>query len=505
MVVQKNDNELRAATRSNADILSKWDDKSDFTGETLIGVSLEGRTARQSLFSGTLFRDCSFRGCDFSRSDFEAAVFESCIFSNCDFSVADFRSVDAVQTVFEGCSFQQGSVRSSRYSSCEFRECVFELQTFEENDLEETALVNCSFHRATLLHCRFERTRFERTDLSDCTSQYHLFIECGFDRCGFNAESVGLTFGLSTDNLDALTLVWRGAALEHSSGAGLVRDLRTTYEARHWPFLAAMLSLNFGLLTPIDSLELAFSSLAGEPNGRRAVGADELKFLSRVVELLSRQSRLPFLSIARGLETVCSIAEGARRHIGDAVKILIHALKDAEHAELAAMEALLEPLESMSPSEELLVSFVFDTEPSISFSDWLGGLHRSGVLPGFAPRLIEARSGSYIEMLSLSVATLSSVLICLSMIERIVERVIYIRARAKILFSPHLPAAIRRRALQPIAASSPTVTRELQKYLELASNSQSKRIISDLEQFTPKLLRVEIDQEANRSIGQVTI
>lgn len=501
MVVDQNGNEPRTPARSGADIHSKWSDKSDFTGEALIGISLEDRAARQSLFSGTLFRDCSFRGCDFSRSDFEAAVFESCKFSNCNFSVADFRSVEAVQTIFEGCSFQQGSVRSSRYSACEFRECVFELQTFEENDLEETTLVNCNFHRATLLHCRFERTHFERTDLSDCTSQYHLFMECGFDRCGFNAESVGLTFGLSTDNLDALTLVWRGTSLEHSSGAILVRDLLTTYEARHWPFLAAMLSLNFGLLTPIESFDRVFLSVAGERNGRRAVGADELRFLSRVIEQLSRQSRLPFLSIARGLETSCTVAEGAHRHIGDALKMLIHGLKDAEHAELAAMETSLEPLENKPPSDELLVSFIFDTKPAISFSNWLGGLHRSSLLPGYAPRLIETRSGSYIEMLSLSVATLSSVLICLSMIERIVERVIYIRARGKILFSPQLPAAIRRRALQPVAASSPIVMRELQKYLELASNSHSQRVVSDLEQFTPKLLRVEIDQEANRLIG----
>lgn len=500
MVVQKDD-EPPAGMRSQPAPLSKWIDKSDFTGETLSGIDLEARAVRQSLFSGTLFRDCSFRRCDFSRSDFEAAIFESCTFSDCDFAVADFRSVDAIHTTFENCSFRQGSIRAGRFVGCTFRDCVFELQTFEENDLEEVALINCNFHRATLLHCRFERTHFERTDLSDCTSQYHLFIECEFEKCGFNAESVGLTFGLSTENLDALTLVWRGTPLEHGTGALLVRDLLTTYEARRWPFLAAMLVLNFGLAGPIVSLDSVFSSVAGELSGQRAVGADELKFLSRVIELLSSEARLPFLSIARGLETVNGMAEGAERRIRDASKALLYVLKDSEHVELTAVEASIEPLEKMPPTDALTVSFIFDTEPSISFSDWLGDLHRSGVLPGFAPRLVETRSGSYIEVLSLSVATLSSVLICLSMIERILERVTYIRARAKILFSPQLPAVIRRRALQPIAAPSPTVTRELQKYLELAANPRSKRIVSDLEQFTPKLLRVEIDQEADRSVG----
>lgn len=116
-----------------------------------------------------------------------------------------------------------GSVRASRHDSCIFRLCTFELQTFEENELVGTGLIDCSFHRATLLHCRFEKARFERTDLSDCTSQYHIFLDCGFEKCGFKAESVGLTFGLSLDNLSDLTLVWRGTAVEHSSGLILVR------------------------------------------------------------------------------------------------------------------------------------------------------------------------------------------------------------------------------------------------------------------------------------------
>ncbi|MBB4380442.1 pentapeptide repeat-containing protein [Bradyrhizobium sp. SBR1B] len=466
-----------------------------------MGLDLEGRSVRQSLFSGTLFRNCNFRSCDFSRSDFEAAIFESCTFSNCDFSVADFRSADTVNSTFEGCSFQQGSMRASQYDGCTFRQCSFELQTFEENDLIGTALIDCILHRATLLHCRFEKTRFERTDLSDCTSQYHVFVDCGFDKCGFNAESVGLTFGLSLDNLDDLTLVWRGRTVEHPSGLLLVRDLLTTYEARRWPFLAAMLSLNFALSAPVDSLDHLFSSIADDPNGRRAVGVDELRFLSRVLELLSGQSRLPFLSIATGLEKIYGMAEGNPRHTHDALKLLAHTLKDAEYTELAAMESAIEPLESMLPNDELNVSFVFDSEPSISFSESIRGLHDSGYLPGLKPRLLETRSGSYVEILSLSVVTLSSLLICLSMLERILDRVIYIRARAKILFSPQLPAVIRRRALQPVAAPSATVTRELQKYLELALNSHSRRIVSDLEQFTPKLLRVEIDQDANHSLG----
>ncbi|WP_271671044.1 pentapeptide repeat-containing protein [Bradyrhizobium sp. CCBAU 51627] len=499
-MVQK-DSQLPLPSHSGTDVLSKWTNQSDFTGETLVGLDLTGRSVRQSLFSGTLFRDCNFRECDFSRSDFEASIFESCTFFNCDFTVADFRSADTVNSTFEGCSFQQGSVRASRYEACTFRQCSFELQTFEENELAGTALIDCIFHRATLLHCRFEKTRFERTDLSDCTSQYHLFVNCGFEKCGFNAESVGLTFGLSLDNLNDLTLVWRGTPVERASGPMLVKDLLTTYEARRWPFLASILSLNFTLLSPVDSFDYVFSSIADEPNGRRAVGADELRFLGRVLELLSGQARLPFLSIARGLEKICGIAEGNQRHTHDALKLLAHTLKDAEYAELAAMDSSIEPLASMLPADDLKVSFVFDNEPSISFSEWICGLHESGYLPGLTPRLLETRSGSYIEILSLSVATLSSLLICLSMIERIVDRVIYIRARAKILFSPQLPAVIRRRALQPIAAPSATLTREMQKYLELASSSHSRRIVSDLEQFTPKLLRVEIDQNSSHSLS----
>lgn len=113
------------------------------------------------------------------------------------------------------------------------------------------------------------------------------------------------------------------------------------------------------------------------------------------------------------------------------------------------MQNSIEPLQAGLGQDIVVVEFVFEVEPKTSFCAWLQELYQANVLPGPAPKYIGARAGSYIEVMYLSIATLNSVLICLGLIERIVERVTYIRARARVMVSRNLPAAIRRRALEP--------------------------------------------------------
>jgi uncharacterized protein YjbI with pentapeptide repeats len=237
-------------------------DHADLTALTLVQLIVEGASAKQALFSGTLFRDCTFRRCDFKRADFEGSVFESCIFERCDFSVADFRSVDAVRTRFVDCTFEEGSTRSCRFLECTFEQSRLELHSFCENWLEDSSFSRCSFRRSTSLHCDFIRTRFEKTDLADCTAQFHMFEECVFVDTRINAEAVGLTFGLTRENLSVIGLVWRGIGIETDVGIhDLPADLVTTYTSRSWFFAAAILKLNFALTTTISALNEVFSAI----------------------------------------------------------------------------------------------------------------------------------------------------------------------------------------------------------------------------------------------------
>jgi uncharacterized protein YjbI with pentapeptide repeats len=457
-------------------------------------ATIEGASVRQALLSGTLFRSCTFIRCNFSRADFEGAVIEGCTFRECDFSIADWRSVEATRSRFVACTFSEGSTRSCEFIDCTFEKSAFTLHNFESNRVERGVLLNCPLERSTLLHCRFIGVRFEGTDLADCTSQFHLFEDCAFVNSRLNAEAIGLTFGLTIQNLNDFGLVWRGQGVEaHAEAENLAADLVTTYIARGWHFAAAILKLNFGLEHRTAALNQAFTVLIAAAKSPLPIKSDEVQFLAAVVELLSEKGELPFVSIAAGLDAIAEAADARGHRDREALRPLFHALKDAEHLELVALDENLSPLlEGPSADEMLVIRFIFESEPSISFRNWVDDLAAARLVPGPAPRFRGTERGSYVEYFYMAAGSLAGILICLTLVERIVDRLIWIRARTGVLASGKLPAVIRRRALQPVAAGSPAVISHLRSLLDYASGPKGRQFVDQAHLFAEKLTTIEI-------------
>lgn len=483
--------------RSTDSFTHRLVDRADLTAFVLSDATVQDASVQQSLLSGTLFRNCIFIRCNFRRADFEGAVLESCTFEHCDFSVADLRSVDAARSRFFDCAFEEGSTRACDFVDCTFERSSFTLHNFEDNRVEGTVLLGCLFERSTLLHCRFIRTRFDGTDLADCTSQFHLFEDCTFVDSRLNAEAVGLTFGLTTENLRNVGLVWRGQGLEarHESDH-LPADLATTYTTRGWHFAAAVLKLNFGLESRAAALNEAFAVLKATAGSSWPIKADEVRFLATVVEWLSAKGKLPFVSIAAGLDTIAESAEARKGRDLESLKPLFHVLKDAEHAEIVALDENVSILlESPRAREVFVVGFVFDREPAISFRNWLDDLGAAGLFLGPAPRFRNSAVGSYVEYFYMAAGTLAGILICLTLVERIVDRLIWIRARTAVLASDKLPAMIRRRALQPMAAGSPAIIRELRSLLQYAAGPKGSQFVDDAQLLAERLTKIEIGSD----------
>jgi hypothetical protein len=56
----------------------------------------------------------------------------------------------------------------------------------------------------------FRESRFQDVNLGDCTALFLFFENCRFDRCYINAESIGFSYGLSSENLNSLQLIYLG-------------------------------------------------------------------------------------------------------------------------------------------------------------------------------------------------------------------------------------------------------------------------------------------------------
>ena len=284
-----------------------------------------------------------------------------------------------------------------------------------------------------MLHDEFIRSSFQRTDLADCTSQYHLFTVIAILQIRelMLSPTIGLTFGLSRENLKALGLTWRGDKLskDGSDVDDLVNDLIVTYQTRGWSLAAAILKLNFIADARFAALAEVFIAIERSAASRLPLKADEIRFFSRVTERLSVRGLLPLIAVSQGLDAVVRSTELRDDRDTTALRALYHALKDAENLELQELDRGLLELNKLPLDGTLRVAFVFHVEPRVPPRQLFAELQAEELLPSPAPRFIEAVRGSYTEFFLITVQCLASILVALNITERIVDRVIYIRGR----------------------------------------------------------------------------
>jgi uncharacterized protein YjbI with pentapeptide repeats len=470
-------------------------ERADLTNKTFIGLSLSDASVQQGLLSGTLFRNCTFQRFNFRRCDFEGSAFEDCRFTKCDFSIADFRSVEAARTSFDQCKFDEGSTNASMFNECTFEGCTYPLHSFETTKLIRSIVTDCLFQRSTMLHDEFSDTRFIRSDLADCTSQYHLFSNCAFEKSRINAEAVGLTFGLTRQNLVELGLTWRGTQLpRHGPDTEtLIHDLMITYRTRGWALAAAILRPNCFEDDFLPALNEAFAAIAAAAASLRPLKGDEITFFARIIEHLSSVGQLPLIAVVGGLEAVARSAELRAQRDLASLKMLHHVLNDAEFEVLRALDLGLAPLLELSGSTRLRVAFVYDEKPLTSVRDWFATLDQLTLMPHPPPRFLHATQGSYIEVFWFTAQTLASVLIGLCMLERIIDRLVYVRARMEVLFADRLPPAIRRRALLPITTPSQNLVKELNSWMTVFGDTTNRELVSNARNAMRRLKQIDID------------
>ncbi|MDQ4087182.1 MAG: pentapeptide repeat-containing protein [Pseudomonadota bacterium] len=443
----------------------------ELAGLTISDQAFDRARADRAVIANTIFRGCTFVRCSFRTADFEAVVFEGCRFDSCDFSTADFRSSEFARCQLTDCNFAGGAIKASLFQDCQLSAGKFGRQAIEANSWQGCVFLDVDFRRATLLHMYFSKCRFVRTSLADCTSLYHFFHDCDFEACRMNADGVALSFGLSRENLSQLVLVWQGLRQRTPRPIGKLLDaLLHALSERRWAVAAASLAINFGLLPTLEALRLAFSSVAESMTSGRRLRRDEIEFLSRLVRHLAERNELPFLALAEGLRLTEAATLSDDYNRDPSIFTLGTVLKEAELEILRTWEETRGRL--AAEGAVLRVEFTFEARPQadlLPVLTELGEAINDGAEP---PKLLQTRRGSYVEVLTLTLGTLMSCVICLGMLVRIVDRLIDLRARTGVLVSRKLPATVRTRALQPLPSASTELVREVSTCLTLLSQGQ---------------------------------
>lgn len=177
---------------------------------------------------------------------------------------------------------------------------------------------------------------------------------------------------------------------------------------------------------------------------------------------------------------------------------LFHALREAEMTFLQAWERtwqLIQPLRGQS----LTVELVFDQQPGVALTPILKELHQIVRAGAPTPRLLGSRRGSYVEILSIPVSTLLALTVSLGMLVRIVDQLIVLRVKAKILTAPQVPAAMYKRALAAPASLPGELANEVRLLSQALASGRAPLMTHSADAIAGQLREVGVFTESDEN------
>src|SRR4051794_21183022 len=103
--------------------------------------------------------------------------------------------------------------------------------------------------------------------LGNCTFLYIVMRGCTFVECSLNAESVGMLYGITIENLESFRFIYLGQHQEAPEPAFVLEAITNEYEARGWHFGLTILRLNFKMSSALYALRACFAVFWQQASG----------------------------------------------------------------------------------------------------------------------------------------------------------------------------------------------------------------------------------------------
>jgi hypothetical protein len=488
--------------------------RSDLTYRTLDGLKVDDQSLRQSLLTGTVLRGAAFTKVDLSRCDLDGMRIESSTFIDCDFTNIDMRSTVVSRSQFKNCIFSSSYLVDSRFFETTLTACKFLNAVVTECSFTGCSLDSSVFTESSLTQNQFESTSFTDTPLADCTFLYSMMIACTFaPGTRMNAESIGMTYGLSLADISTFHLVYLGQAEnEPPAPAELVSSLLEAYVQRHWNIGVCILRLNAGTTSTATALGDYLVALRGDSELDRPIKRDELMFFVAVLHDLAKKRELPLMSCLGVVDTLERIA--AAQHAGadgDPKGPSSNGLRTASAGTFLLLQEMLSDLAEANPDFVALdgdrtveATFTFRERPAASVAAFLNEVGAASALPLLhASTTLEVRAGSYIEIVKTTLGTLVGLQCALFLVKGCLVTLTETRARFEILTQKRLPRAYRRAALDPRQALNPNEAAILQRLVGWAAGFVGSAGPNLKDLTPPNLIAIEADtQEKPRAADE---
>jgi len=458
---------------SVADLLKSAGPNSDFSYRVFEDLVLVGANFHRSLFTGAVFRACRFSGVEFSRSDLDGFKAESCTYENCRFVGCDIRSSSFDGCAFTQCTLDEALIKDCTFDRCEFKDTSWQQTVTSECSFDATTLDSCPLTRSSITQNRFSRSRFVDMTLGDCSFLYIIFASCTFERCAINAESVGMIFGITVEELQNFEIWHSGQPLAGPESSQIVSAFLYEYARRGWSLGVSIMRLNFHLTAELYAIHEYLTALESDVENGFLLNREELDFLARVMTELHANDRLPLLAVMDALKVAWRAAarndtELHGSHNQRSLNSFISSVTLLMQEIVGQIERTGITGRDVADRRAVTAAFVFNHKPAVRLGHLLTRLHDRGAVGAAQSRLLEVRRGSHIEIWSAPVGVLVLFNLMLIALNSSVARLTELQARLIVLRRRKPPRKFMKMASTPPRDSAAVIEPLLKKLFAVA-------------------------------------
>lgn len=439
--------------------------QSDLSNSVYADVILENKDLHQCLFSQSLIRDSSFRNVDFNNSDFDGARIENCTFESCNFDDCDIRASALANVRFVACNLGNIYLSDNTLDHCTFERTSLRSTAIAGNSLQDCEFTHSDLSRASVTRCRFEATRFVGMLLGDCTFLYIVMRNCTFIGCSLNAESVGMLYGITLENLKSFRFIFLGQHQEAPDPEIVLQAVADEYETRGWQFGLAIIRLNFRMTSALYALRAFFGVFWRQVSEGTLPHRDELDFLGVVLRELESEKRLPLLVCIDLVEMVWKVLQLwendptiEKRHASAALQRF--SVESVMHVNrlIAQLEAERLQLEHVEVDEEIAATVEFVNKPAIGIAEFMTDVARASQIGvSGRTRSLSHSSGSYIEIVGTTLLSLAALQTAIFLLNGCLIQLTELKYRINVMKSDQPPPRYLARVLKPQQEIPPVV------------------------------------------------
>ncbi len=397
---------------NNEQYLIELKSHADISYRIVADITIENKTAEQSIFDGSIFRNSFVTNTNLSRGDFKAVIFEKCFFKDVSFSSSDIQSSIFANCEFINCDFEDAHIEDCQFENSTFQLCQFDNSSFLNSKIIGTTYNSCGFDTSSNILNEFRKTTFIDTSLANCTFNFHIMKECIFKDVVLNADSIAYIFGCTYENLKNASFVFLGQRDDnkYEINEEFIQNTIELFIQKHWFLGASFMAMNFNIKSNFTCLSEVMNIILQYVKSGFLLKKDEITYFKRVLSELKNENLLPQANLINLLKELQTLIQNLNAEKNELILIDLY-----NHCYFLNQEIYseLESLQHCFTKDEILqVELIFKEEPNLDFAELM---YRISVNQGLSLsyKEIKREKGSflmYFEIASLLLVSFLSIL-----------------------------------------------------------------------------------------------